>query len=154
MLRAMIKGLLLSIALFVSHPVMAGAGDEALATYLRFAKAQNDHDLTGVGAELLDSPQFLWVSDGKSFWGRETMLSRMARFQSAEIWVVTPSLDEAVTVEINADAAYVHLPLRLTLGPKASPDILDFLVSALCVRTTQGWRISALFTSFRNYSKE
>ena len=154
MRQIVLSGFVASIALFAPSLARSGPREEALATYMRFADAQNAHDLSGVRAELLDSPQFLWVSDGKSFWGRETMLARMAKFQSAEVWIVTPGLAEAVTVEINSEAAYVHLPLTLTLGFKAKPDVLEFLVSALCVKTAAGWRISALFTTFRNYSKE
>ena len=55
------------------------------ATYKDFAAAQNARDLHKIGALLLDSPRFLWVSDGQSVWGREATLARMASFQEAPV---------------------------------------------------------------------
>ena len=132
---------------------LAGAPSEvaALALYQRFAAAQNRHDLAAVGDLLLDSPRFLWVSDGKSIWGREAVLKRMALFQEARIWQVEPALDKATTVAIDEHAAFLHLPLVLSLAfTAAPPERLSFLVSVLCVETPSGWRIAALFTTTAN----
>jgi ketosteroid isomerase-like protein len=117
------------------------------ATYKDFAAAQNARDLHKIGALLLDSPRFLWVSDGQSVWGREATLARMASFQEAPVWRVEPDLAKAVAVEVDANAGYLHLPLQLVIGASENPDRLHFLVSVLCVRTSQGWRIAALFTT-------
>lgn len=65
-----------------------------LDTCQAFAKAQNARDIAGVRASLSDRPDFLWVSDGKSYWGRETMLKRMATFQKADVWHGTTDLDD------------------------------------------------------------
>ena len=40
-------------------------------------------------------------------------------------------------------AAYIHMPLTLTIGLKVKPDAIRFLVSILCVKA-EGWRIAAL----------
>jgi len=126
----------------------AATADDVRATYERFAAAQNAHDLDRVREVLLDSPQFLWVSDGRSVWGREATLTRMSAFQNNAVWRVVPALDRATVVEVDAGAAYYHLPLVLELGAtKDKFDRLKFLVSALCVKTPQGWRIAALFTT-------
>jgi len=117
------------------------------ATYNDFAAAQNARDLHKIGALLLDSPRFLWVSDGQSVWGREAILARMASFQEAPVWRVEPDLAKAVAVEVDANAGYLHLPLQLVIGASENPDRLHFLVSVLCVRTGQGWRIAALVTT-------
>ena len=37
--------------------------------------------------------------------------------------------------------------LTLTIGLKAKPDAIHFLVSILCVKKAEGWRIAALFTT-------
>ncbi|MEZ5670433.1 MAG: nuclear transport factor 2 family protein [Alphaproteobacteria bacterium] len=118
--------------------------------YDRFAAAQNAHDVPAVRDLLLDSPRFLWVSNGMSYWGPETMVERMATFQRAEVWQVEPALDQAVFVPVNASAAYLHLPLTLVIGRAAAPDRLRFLVSMLAVDTDAGWRIAALFTTTAN----
>lgn len=135
------------IAIGLASPVNAAPTDEAQDLYRRFAAAQNARDLQSVSSLLLDSPRFLWVSDGKTFWGRATMLERMASFQQSEIWRVEPDLDKAVPVEVNEDAAYLHLPLTLVIGASPAPDRLRFLVSVLTVRTPDGWKIAALFTT-------
>jgi Domain of unknown function (DUF4440) len=135
------------VAAFAPSATWAGPTEEARAIYDRFVAAQNARDLDKVRPLLLDSPQFLWVSDGMTFWGRETMLERMASFQEAEVWRVEPELDKAVAVEVDAGAAYLHLPLKLVIGASSSPDRIRFLVSMLCKQTIEGWRIAALFTT-------
>jgi ketosteroid isomerase-like protein len=132
--------------------VMAKADTRAeiLATYDRFVTSQNARDLDKVKATLLDSPDFLWVSDGKSVWGRDALVERMARFQTLEVWRVEPLLDRARVVEVSTDVAYLHMPLDLHLGARSAPSTTRFLVSILCKKTPAGWRIAALFTTIDN----
>jgi hypothetical protein len=139
-----------ALALFLLMAPPAAAADPAGAVrslYERFAAAQNAHDLAAVRPLLLDGPEFLWVSDGQSFWGPDAVLARMASFQRAEVWRVEPDLDRAVAIPVREGVAYLHLPLVLVIGPRASPDRLRFLVSMLGVETEAGWRIAALFTT-------
>jgi len=140
------------LALTAAAPaVRAGTAEDVTTLYLAFAAAQNDHDLARVRGLLLDSPQFLWVSDGKSIWGREAVLKRMALFQEARIWHVEPELERSAVVPVGSDAAYLHLPLELAIAfSPAPPERLRFLVSVLFVRTREGWRIAALFTTTEN----
>ena len=144
------RGIILALALFAE--VAAGSAsanwsEEVRATYDRFVAAQNARDLRRVRELLLDGPQFLWVSDGMSVWGREAMLERMASFQEAEVWRVEPDLARAEPVRVTDATAFLHLPLTLVIGSQPSPDRLRFLVSILCVRGIDGWRIAALFTT-------
>ena len=145
------------LALLVAALPAAASADpagEALALYRRFAAAQNDGDLAAVEAVLLDSPRFLWVSDGMSIWGRPATLQRMALFQQEEIWHVEPDLAKAVAVPVDDKTAFLHLPLILAIGSKdKGVDRVKFLVSVLCVETAQGWRIAALFTTGDNSRK-
>jgi ketosteroid isomerase-like protein len=149
------KAALFAVALAAAHLTgLAGTdsaradwSDEVRATYLAFAAAQNARDLKRVRSLLLDSPQFLWVSDGRSVWGPDATLERMASFQEANVWRVEPALGEAIPVLVGDGTAFLHLPLRLAIGSARSPDALKFLVSVLCTRTPDGWRIAALFTT-------
>ena len=143
----MLSRALLMLLLLTGPASAADPAREVRALYERFAAAQNAHDLDRVRPLLLDAPQFLWVSDGQSFWGRDAVLARMASFQRAEVWRVEPELDRAVAVPVNDAAAYLHLPLVLVIGAKDNPDRLPFLVSVLGVQTRAGWRIAALFTT-------
>ena len=127
----------------------ASPTEEMRMLYARFVAAQNTRDLDHVRAVLLDSPTFLWVSDGMSVWGPATTLARMASFQKAEVWRVEPDMARSTAVEVSPTVAYLHLPLTLVIGGKAAPgpDRLRFLVSMLGVETAKGWRIAALFTT-------
>lgn len=128
-------------------PAAAGTAEEVRATYLRFAEAQNARDLARVGAFLSDEPEVLWVSDGKTFRGREAVLARMGSFQKAAVWRVEPGLDAASVLELAPDVALLHMPLTLVIGPAEAPDRLGFLVSLLFRRQAEGWRIVALLTT-------
>ncbi len=154
MTRIALSGfMLIALVLFSLLRAPAARADDApdaeiRALYERFAAAQNARTLDAVRPLFTDSPRFLWVSDGMSFWGRDAVLERMAAFQTYEIWRVEPELARASIVSMSPDVAYLHLPLSLTLGARdPGPDRFGFLVSVLCVRTDQGWRIAALFTT-------
>lgn len=137
----------IAFACALIRPAQATDSQDILAAYQRFVSAQNDRDLTRVKAEFLDTPDFLWVSDGKSIWTREAVLERMSRFQQLEVWHANPLLGEARIVSLGPDVAYLHMPLDLTLGTKASPSITRFLVSIVFKRIASGWKIAALFTT-------
>lgn len=125
----------------------AAPADEVVGLYERFAEAQNRHDLAAVRALLLPSDRFLWVSDGKAFWGPDAMLERMARFQQAAVWEVEPDRIRRRVVEVAGDRAHLFQPLVLRIGAAGAPDRIPFLVSVLCERTAEGWRIAALLTT-------
>ena len=131
----------------VATPVGAAPADDVRAAYLAFAAAQNARDIARVRPLLSDAPDFLGVSDGKTFWGREAMLERMAAFQQAPVWRVEPDLDRAATVLVVADVAYIHIPLTLVIGSADAPDRLRFLVSILFQRQGERWVVAALFTT-------
>ena len=137
----------LALFLLMAPPAAADPASAVRSLYQQFAAAQNAHDLAAVRPLLLDGPEFLWVSDGQSFWGPDAVLARMASFQRAEVWRVEPDLARAVAIPVRDKVAYLHLPLVLVIGKKASPDRLRFLVSMLGVETDAGWRIAALFTT-------
>jgi ketosteroid isomerase-like protein len=143
---------LLAFTMWTIMIARADTRGDVLALYGRFADAQNARDLVRVKAVLLDSPDFLWVSDGKSVWGRDALVERMSRFQTLEVWRVEPLLAQARIVEISADVAYLHMPLDLHLGTRAAPTTTRFLVSILCRKAAEGWRIAALFTTLDNPS--
>jgi ketosteroid isomerase-like protein len=139
--------MLVALSLGASPAAQADSPSEVRALYDQFAAAQNARDLAKVRTFLVDSPEFLWVSDGMSFWGPDALVKRMAEFQLAEVWHVDPDLAHAAIVLVDDGAAYIHMPLTLIIGVKAKPDAIRFLVSILCVKKAEGWRIAALFTT-------
>lgn len=141
------RTLFAAIMLLLAFGARAEPAAEIRATYDRLVAAQNARDLAAVGAMFVDGPQFLWISNGQPYWGREATLRRMAAFQTAEVWRVEPALDRAVPVVLTPDSGFLHLPLDLVIGDAAAPNRYSFLVGVLCVRTPLGWRIAALFTT-------
>lgn len=120
---------------------------EILAVYEAFKEAQNARDLDRIGSFFIDSPEFLWVSDGQSFYGRERVLARMGSFQRAELWRVTSELDAARVIEVADDVAILHMSLDLEIGREANATLLGFLVSIVFRRQQDDWRIAALLTT-------
>ncbi|EDP65136.1 hypothetical protein BAL199_01279 [alpha proteobacterium BAL199] len=147
MIRPVIAAAALVAASYLSTPVHAAPADEVTALYEQFVAAQNRHDLTTVRALLVPTDAFVWVSDGKAFWGPETMIERMSRFQASEVWEVIPDRERRRFIDLSADSAYLYQPLTLRIGSAAQPDAIPFLVSVLCVQTEDGWRIKALLTT-------
>src|SRR2546422_2289239 len=54
----------------------ANPQDEVRAAFDQFVVAQNAHDIAAVGALLLDSPSFLWITRGTPIWGHAAALQR------------------------------------------------------------------------------
>ncbi len=136
----------------VRNLAAASTTDDVLALYKTFAAAQNARDLTEVRKTLLDSPRFLWVTDGMAVWGADSLLERMRLFQQSAVWRVEPDLDKAVLVPLSAESAMIHLPLTLVIGAASQPDRLRFLVEVVCVKMVDGWRIAALLTTTQKSS--
>ena len=116
-------------------------------TYRAFVAAQNSRNIDQIRPFLQNRPDFLWVSDGYSFWGTEAVLARMALFQKAALWRAEPDMAQARVMPLGADSAYLHVPLKLTFGSDAAPARFDFLVSILWSRTEGSWKIAALLTT-------
>lgn len=131
----------------IARPALADGEAAVRDLYGRFLSAQNARDLAAVRATLWPSPKFLWVSDGRPFWGPDALVERMAAFQRAEVWRVDPSFERSRVVEVAPDAAFLSVPLVLTIGDAAAPAHLKWLVGVLCRRGADGWRIAALFTT-------
>jgi ketosteroid isomerase-like protein len=121
--------------------------EEVRETYRRFVAAQNARDIPAVRSFLLDSPDYLWISDGRAYWGPDAMLARFGGFQALEIWQARPGFAAMRAVAVSEDVAFLHFPLELVVGAREAPNHYHFLIDALFRRTALGWRIAALFTT-------
>src|SRR3954462_1079047 len=146
------RSMIMAIALLAGLAGQAAAGpaEEARRLYADFVAAQNANDLARVRGLLLDSPRFLWVTNGLSVWGPDATIARLAGFHANEVWRIDPDQDHARAVEVAPDAAFLHVPLTLTVGPAANLEGYHILISALFADTSVGWRIAALFTTDEN----
>jgi ketosteroid isomerase-like protein len=130
-----------------SVPALADPADEVIAAYRAFADAQNARDDARIRAAFANRPDVLWVSDGRSYTGADTIVARMSGFQRAEVWRVEPGLEEARVVLLDDGASLLHMPLTLVIGRADNPDRLPWLVSILFVREATDWKIAALLTT-------
>lgn len=147
-LMGVVLALCLAVPVFGQASRDEAAEDTILATYRAFVDAQNARDLAAVGAFFIDGPDFLWVSDGRPYWGRAATVERMGLFQGAEVWRVIPDLDEARVVMLTEDVAMLHFDLVLAIGRADAPARVPFRVSILFVdRGDDGWRIASLLTT-------
>jgi hypothetical protein len=140
----------LLLATCVVRTAAAGPVEEARGLYDRFVSAQNAGDFAALETVLLDSPRFLWVTNGLAIWGRDAAIARMKSYHTAEVWRIEADNAHAVAVEIGAATAMLNVPLRLTIGDRDGPDHFNFIVTALCAETDVGWRIAALLTTLAN----
>lgn len=139
------------VGLLWTAPARAEAEVAARDLYGRFVAAQNAHDFAAVRATLLDSPRFLWVTNGLTVWGPDAAIARMQGFHANEIWRIDPDWARARTASVTPDTALLHVPLVLTVGRIAAPDRYRILVTAVCARGADGaWRIAALLTTDEN----
>lgn len=139
--------ILVLFAFCVTSRAEEPAAEDVLRLYNQFVAAQNRRDLAAVRELLSERADFLWISDGKPFWGRDAMIERMAAFQKAETWRVEPEYEHAKVVPVGTGSAYLHIPLVLVLGSAGDPRKLKWLVAVLCVREAETWKIAALFTT-------
>lgn len=136
-------------AVALSFPAAADQIDDAdiIAAYTSVNDAQNERDLYKVGVHFIDGPDFLWVSDGRSYWGREATLKRIGLFQGAAFWRVEPNRERARVVTLSPDNAMLNMRLVLVIGSVEKPNRLPFLVSVLFRRVDTDWCIAALLTT-------
>lgn len=126
----------------------AGTEEEVGALCERLYTARNARDLAAVRTLLLGAPDFLRVSDGKSFRGPDRLVARMAQLRSFAAWRVEPLLERARVVEPVPEVADLHLPLDPAIGrSEAEAAPFRWLVGLLRRRTPAGWRIAALPTT-------
>jgi uncharacterized protein (TIGR02246 family) len=128
-------------------PAQADQAQDIRDLYASFAAAQNAHDIDAIRGFLSESPDFLWITDGKPLWGRDEMITRLASFQKSEVWRVEPEYTTARVVVLDTNTAVYHIPLVLVVGSKADPARLKWLVEVLCHKEAAGWRIAGLFTA-------
>lgn len=136
--------ILLATALALASAAPAQADKDARATFEKFVKAQNDHDLAAVGELLLDSPDFLWVTKGSAIWGREPALKRFKALYNGT-WKLEPETGALKLVALNAEAFEVHVPIVFTIGePGQEAKRTRFLMTMLLVSSRGHLKVASI----------
>ena len=125
-------------------PAVATPEDEVRSTFDRFVTAQNAHDINAVGALLLGSPDFLWVTRGAPVWGQDAALKRFAALYEAT-WRLDPELTSLKVIMIGEGVAQVYVPIMFTIGATGQPpQQTKFLMNLVLVKTQAGWKLSTI----------
>jgi uncharacterized protein (TIGR02246 family) len=129
----------------LSGAAPAGTEDEVRALFGKFVAAQNAHDLKAVGEILLDSSQFLWITRGVQYWGREAALKRFGEYYQGT-WSLEAKIDEVKITELAPGVAQLVAPTVFRIAPAgqtAQPS--RFLLNHIYVKTADGWRLASVF---------
>jgi hypothetical protein len=123
---------------------MAGTADDVRGRFDTFIAAQNAHDLGGVSAHLVQSPDFVWVRGPMIVFGTEEAERRFAGLYKGT-WKIAPATGELKIVEIAPSVAQLVVPAIFTAG-KAGEEAKDsrFIITQTWVLKAGEWRIAAL----------
>ena len=106
--------------------------------------AQNAHDAAAVEAMLWDSADFLWITRGAPIWGRAAAMERFrANYQGT--WALNPDMTQFRAVTVADGTIQLFVPMQFMIGPPGQPaQPVRFLMTQTLVRTSNGWRITAI----------
>jgi ketosteroid isomerase-like protein len=143
MRQAAVRFILMTLAVSAA-PQAAASPDEVRQTFERFVAAQNAHDVQAVERELLDSPDFLWITRGTPVWGREAALKRFKALYEGT-WQLTPEAGALKVVMLGDGAAQLFVPISFSIGgPGQAAQNTRFLMNQVLTKTPSGWKVSAI----------
>ncbi|MDB5580904.1 MAG: hypothetical protein JWR80_6080 [Bradyrhizobium sp.] len=123
--------------------------EEIRSLFLRQAAGETAHDIEVIESVLAraapgqpDPVNF--VARAYRFWGREAVIEHF-RTTFAGTWRFEPEEGAIRIMPLSPDAAHIYAPTRITAGaPGKEPAVFTFLVNEVAIRTSEGWRISAI----------
>lgn len=132
------------LSILSSGHALAGTEDDVKAAFDRFVAAQNAHDISAVREVLLDSPNFLWITQGSPIWGRDAALKRFETLYQGT-WKLSPDTAKLKVVLLNDTAAQLFVPIMFNIGPPGLPaPNAPFLMNQTLVKTAAGWRVASI----------
>jgi len=129
--------------------VSAADLEQIRALFLRQAAGETAHDIQAIEAILARTPPgqpdpVNFVARAYQFWGRNAVIDHF-RTIFAGTWRFEPDLDAIRIMPLGPDAAHIYAPTRVTAGAVGQEAATHtFLINEFAVRTSDGWRISAI----------
>ena len=129
--------------------VSAADLEQIRALFLRQAAGETAHDIQAIEAILARTPPgqpdpVNFVARAYQFWGRNAVIDHF-RTIFAGTWRFEPDLDAIRIIPLGPDAAHIYAPTRITAGAVGQEAATHtFLINEFAVRTSDGWRISAI----------
>ncbi|HEY7674632.1 MAG TPA: SgcJ/EcaC family oxidoreductase [Burkholderiales bacterium] len=130
--------------LLVASAHAATMEDEVRAVFDKYIAAQNAHDLKTVRTLLLESPDLLWISQGRPLWGRDAALKGLEdRYRGT--WHIDVDRKEFRVVSVSRRVAQVYAQTQLTMGdPGVEPARNRVYINLVMVKKPEGWRIASI----------
>jgi ketosteroid isomerase-like protein len=136
--------LALALALAAAPVRAAAVAAEVRATFEKFVAAQNAHDPAAVGALLMDSESFLWITRGNAVWGRAQAVERFKSLYEGT-WKLEPDMKGFKVVASNDTMAEIFVPVHFTIGPKGEPaQKTPFYMIQVLRKEAGGWKIASI----------
>jgi hypothetical protein len=132
------------------HEAVSAADIEEIRNlFLRQAAGETAHDIAVIESVLANTPPgqpdpVSFVARAYRFWGREAVVDHF-RSVFAGTWRFEPDEDAIRILPLGPDVAHIYAPTRITAGAAGQEAATyTFLVNEIAIRTTDGWRISAI----------
>ena len=129
--------------------VSAADIEEIRTLFLRQAAGETAHDIQAIESVLARTPPgqpdpVNFVARAYRFWGREAVIEHF-RTIFAGTWGFEPEEEAIRIMPLGPDAAHIYAPTRITAGAAGKdPAVFTFLVNEVAIRTSEGWRLSAI----------
>ena len=137
--------IIVAAALTCTVSARADTDDEVRLLFGQFVAAQNAHDIAAVRDILHDSPQFLWITRGVQYWGREAALHRFEEYYRGT-WTLEPRNDQIRITELAPGVAQLVAPTIFRIAPPgevAQPSL--FVLNHIYLKTAAGWKLASIF---------
>ncbi len=122
---------------------VASPADDVAAVFQRFVDAQNAKNHAAVSDLLLDSNDFLWITNGNPIWTRDAALKQFDD-NWTRVWELKPLAAPRVMM-LSKDVAQLYVPIDYTIGKTASDaQVIHFLINQTLVKTPSGWVIASI----------
>jgi len=120
------------------------AWQDVRALVVRFNDAQNAHNLDVIGALLVNSPDFVWAVGPTVQHGRDAALGQLAAMYQAANWSVLPDYGALNIQLLGDDQADVTLPTQFKATTPLQDTTMQAVVHERAIKTSEGWRLSAV----------
>jgi hypothetical protein len=123
--------------------------EEIVALFLRQAAGETAHDIAMIDSVLAHTPPgqpdpVNFVARAYCFWGREAVLEHFRTIFTGT-WRFEPDQSALRVMPIGPDVAHIFAPTRITVGAAGKEAATyEFLINEFAIRTSEGWRISAI----------